>query len=132
MSMTDPMADMLTRIRNAGMAAHAKLDVPSSNLKVAVATVLKDLGYIKNFKTISDNKQGVLRIYLKYDEYQAPIIHEIKRVSTPGRRIYVGKNEIPRVKNGLGASILSTSQGVLDDAAARKAEVGGEVICTVW
>jgi len=132
MSMTDPMADMLTRIRNAGMATHAKLDVPSSNLKVAVATVLKDLGYIKNFKAINDNKQGVLRIYLKYDENQTPLIHEIKRISTPGRRIYVGKNEIPRVKNGLGASILSTSKGVLDDVAARKAEVGGEVICTVW
>lgn len=132
MSMTDPMADMLTRIRNAGMAAHDKLDVPSSNLKVAVATVLKDLGYIKNFKTITDNKQGVLRIYLKYDQNQTPVINEIKRVSTPGRRVYVGKGEIPRVKNGLGASILSTSKGVLDDAAARKAEVGGEVICTVW
>ena len=104
MSMTDPMADMLTRIRNAGMATHAKVDVPSSNLKVAVATVLKDLGYIKNFKSISDNKQGVLRIYLKYDENQTPLIHEIKRVSTPGRRIYVAKDEIPRVKNGLGAS----------------------------
>lgn len=132
MSMTDPMADMLTRIRNAGMAKHAKLDVPSSNLKVAVATVLKDLGYIKNCKLITDNKQGVLRIYLKYDENQTPVIHEIKRVSTPGRRVYVGKNEIPRVKNGLGISILSTSKGVLNDAAARQAEVGGEVICTVW
>lgn len=132
MSMTDPMADMLTRIRNAGMASHAKLDVPSSNLKVAVATVLKDLGYIKNFKVITDSKQGVLRIYLKYDDNQTPVIHEIKRVSTPGRRIYVGKNDIPRVKNGLGASILSTSKGVLDDVAARNAEVGGEVICTVW
>ena len=132
MSMTDPMADMLTRIRNAGMAKHAKLDVPSSNLKVAVATVLKDLGYIKNHKLITDNKQGVLRIYLKYDENQTPVIHEIKRVSTPGRRVYVGKNEIPRVKNGLGISILSTSKGVLNDAAARQAEVGGEVICTVW
>lgn len=132
MSMTDPMADMLTRIRNAGMAKHAKLDVPSSNLKVAVATVLKDLGYIKNFKIISDNKQGVLRIYLKYDENQTPVIHEIKRVSTPGRRIYVGKDEIPRVKNGLGASILSTSKGVLDDVTARRAEVGGEVLCTIW
>jgi len=130
--MTDPMADMLTRIRNAGMAKHAKLDVPSSNLKVAVATVLKDLGYIKNHKLITDNKQGVLRIYLKYDENQTPVIHEIKRVSTPGRRVYVGKNEIPRVKNGLGISILSTSKGVLNDAAARQAEVGGEVICTVW
>jgi len=132
MSMTDPMADMLTRMRNAGMAKHAKLDVPSSNLKVAVATVLKDLGYIKNFKIISDNKQGVLRIYLKYDENQTPVIHEIKRISTPGRRIYVGKDEIPRVKNGLGASILSTSKGVLDDVAARQAEVGGEVLCTIW
>ena len=132
MSMTDPMADLLTRIRNAGIAKHAKLDIPSSNAKVAVASVLKDLGYIKNFKTISDNKQGVLRIYLKYDENGLPVIHEIKRVSTPGRRVYVGKDEIPRVKNGLGASILSTSKGVLDDVTARKSQVGGEVICTVW
>lgn len=132
MSMTDPMADLLTRIRNAGVAKHAKLDIPSSNVKVAVATVLRDLGYIKNLKTITDNKQGVLRIYLKYDDNQLPVIHEIKRVSTPGRRVYVGKDEIPRVKNGLGASILSTSVGVLDDVAARKAQVGGEVICTVW
>ena len=132
MSMTDPMADLLTRIRNAGMAGHAKLDIPSSNVKVAVANVLKDLGYIKNLKTISDNKQGVLRIYLKYDNNQEPVIHEIKRISTPGRRVYVGKDEIPRVKNGLGASILSTSKGVLDDVTARQSQVGGEVICTVW
>ncbi len=132
MSMTDPMADMLTRIRNAGMAGHAKLDMPSSNVKVAVATVLKDLGYIKNAKVISDNKQGTLRINLKYDDSQEPIIHEIKRISTPGRRVYVGKDDIPRVKNGLGASILSTSIGVLDDVSARQAQVGGEVICTVW
>ena len=132
MSMTDPMADLLTRIRNAGMAGHAKLDIPSSNVKVAVANVLKDLGYIKNLKTISDNKQGVLRIYLKYDNNQEPVIHEIKRISTPGRRVYVGKDEIPRIKNGLGASILSTSKGVLDDITARKEQVGGEVICTVW
>ncbi len=132
MSMTDPMADMLTRIRNAGMAGHAKLDMPSSNVKVAVANVLKDLGYLKNCKVITDSKQGILRIYLKYDENQDPIIHEIKRISTPGRRVYVGKDEIPRVKNGLGASILSTSVGVLDDVSARQAQVGGEVVCTVW
>jgi len=132
MSMTDPMADMLTRIRNAGMAGHAKLDMPSSNVKVAVATVLKNLGYIKNSKVISDNKQGILRIYLKYDDNQQPIIHEIKRISTPGRRVYVGTDDIPRVKNGLGASILSTSIGVLDDVSARRAKVGGEVVCTVW
>lgn len=132
MSMTDPMADMLTRIRNAGMASHAKLDVPSSNAKVAVANVLKDLGYIKNLKVINDNKQGILRIYLKYDVNQEPVINEIKRISTPGRRVYVGKNDIQKVKNGLGASILSTSKGVLDDVSARQAQVGGEVICTVW
>jgi small subunit ribosomal protein S8 len=99
--MTDPMADMLTRIRNAGMASHAKLDVPSSNAKVAVANVLKDLGYIKNLKVISDNKQGILRIYLKYDANQLPLIHEIKRVSTPGRRVYVGKDEIQELKTDL-------------------------------
>ena len=132
MSMTDPMADMLTRIRNAGMAGHAKLDMPSSNSKVAVATVLKGLGYIKNIKVITDDKQGILRIYLKYDANQVPVIHEIKRISSPGCRVYVGKDEIPRVKNGLGASILSTSKGVLDDVSARQAQVGGEVICTVW
>ncbi|MEJ2698068.1 MAG: 30S ribosomal protein S8 [Desulfuromonadales bacterium] len=132
MAMTDPIADMLTRIRNAGLAKHQKLDLPSSNLKVAVATVLRDLGYIKNFKTISDNKQGVLRVYLKFDEDNRHVIHEIKRISTPGRRVYVGKDEIPMVKNGLGCAILSTSKGVLADAAAREAEVGGEVLCTVW
>ena len=132
MSMTDPMADMLTRLRNAGQANHAKLDVPSSNLKVAVAGVLKELGYIKNYKVINDNKQGALRIYLRYDQYQQPVIREIQRVSTPGRRVYVGKDDIPRVKNGLGASILSTSKGVMDDVTARQAQVGGEVLCTVW
>ncbi|RLB78489.1 MAG: 30S ribosomal protein S8 [Deltaproteobacteria bacterium] len=132
MSMTDPMADMLTRIRNAGMAGHSKLDMPSSNVKVAVATVLKDLGYLKNCKVISDSKQGILRIFLKYDDNQDPVIHEIKRISTPGRRVYVGKDDIQRVKNGLGASILSTSVGVLDDVSARQAKVGGEIVCTVW
>ncbi|PLX83575.1 MAG: 30S ribosomal protein S8 [Desulfuromonas sp.] len=132
MAMTDPIADMLTRIRNAGMAKHPKMDMPSSNLKVAVATVLKDLGYIKNYKTISDDKQGVLRIYLKFDSDERHVIHEIKRASTPGRRLYVGKDEIPRVKNGLGCAILSTPKGVMDDVSARKAEVGGEVLCTVW
>jgi small subunit ribosomal protein S8 len=132
MGMTDPIADMLTRIRNAGMARHPKLDMPSSNIKEAVANVLKDLGYIKNVKIASDNKQGILRIYLKYDADNKPIINEIQRVSTPGRRVYVGKDEIPQVKNGLGCSILSTSKGVLSDAAARTSDVGGEVICTVW
>jgi small subunit ribosomal protein S8 len=132
MAMTDPIADMLTRIRNAGLAKHQKLDIPSSNLKVALATVLKDLGYIKNFKTVSDDKQGVLRVYLKFDSDNQHVIHEIKRVSTPGRRIYVGKDEIPMVKNGLGCAILSTSKGLLPDAAAREAQLGGEVLCTLW
>jgi small subunit ribosomal protein S8 len=132
MAMTDPIADMLTRIRNAGMAQHPKLDIPSSNVKVAVAEVLKNLGYIKNFKVISDDLQGVLRVYLKYDDNNRNVIHEITRVSKPGRRVYVGHNEIPRVKSGLGAAILSTSQGVMDDVAAREAKVGGEVLCTIW
>jgi small subunit ribosomal protein S8 len=132
MAMTDPIADLLTRIRNAGMAKHPKLDVPASNIKQALVTVLKDLGYIKNFKLTPDNKQGVLRIYLKYDEKSQHVIHEIQRVSTPGRRMYVGKDEIPQVKNGLGCAILSTSQGLMDDAAARQAGVGGELLCTVW
>lgn len=132
MSMTDPIADMLTRIRNAGLAKHQKVDLPSSSLKVAIASVLKDLGYIKNFKTVSDEKQGVLRLYLKFDDENLHVIHEIKRVSTPGRRVYVSKDEIPSVKNGLGCAILSTSKGVLADAAAREAQVGGELLCTIW
>lgn len=132
MAMTDPIADMLTRIRNAGMAQHPKLDIPSSNVKVAVAEVLKNLGYIKNFKVISDDLQGVLRVYLKYDDNNNAVIHEITRVSKPGRRVYVGHDEIPRVKSGLGAAILSTSQGVMDDVAAREKKIGGEVLCTIW
>jgi small subunit ribosomal protein S8 len=132
MAMTDPIADMLTRIRNAGMAQHPKLDIPSSNVKVAVAEVLKNLGYIKNFKVISDDLQGVLRVYLKYDDNNKAVIHEITRVSKPGRRVYVGHDEIPRVKSGLGAAILSTSQGVMDDVAAREKKIGGEVLCTIW
>ena len=132
MAMTDPIADMLTRIRNAGLAKHQKLDLPSSNVKVALATVLKDLGYIKNYKTVTDDKQGVLRIYLKFDDQNCHVIHEITRVSTPGRRVYVGKDDIPQVKSGYGAAILSTSKGVLHDVAAREAQVGGELICTVW
>jgi small subunit ribosomal protein S8 len=132
MGMTDPIADMLTRIRNAGLAKHQKMDMPASNLKTSVLTVLKDLGYIKNFKVITDDKQNMVRVYLKFDEDNCHVIHEIRRVSTPGRRVYVGKDEIPMIKNGLGCAILSTSQGVMDDVAARQAQVGGEVICTVW
>ena len=132
MGMTDPIADMLTRIRNAGMAKLSKMDMPASNINEAIATVLRDQGYIKSLKVTPDNKQGVLRIYLKYDEDNQPVINEIKRVSSPGCRVYVNKGEIPQVKNGLGCAILSTSKGVMPDTEARKAQVGGEVICTVW
>ena len=132
MAMTDPIADLLTRIRNAGMVKHQKVDVPKSNIKLAIVNVLKEQGYIKNFKTISDDKQGVIRIYMKYDEFERPVIHAIDRVSKPGRRVYVANDEIPLIKNGLGVAILSTSRGVLSDSAARKAQVGGELLCTVW
>ncbi len=132
MSMTDPISDMLTRIRNAGMAKHQKLEMPSSKIKVALAAVLKEQGYIKNFKFINDGVQGVLRIYLKYDDKNTHVIHEIKRVSTPGRRMYVGSSDIPKVKNGLGCAIISTSQGLMSDVAARESQIGGELVCTVW
>jgi small subunit ribosomal protein S8 len=132
MSMTDPIADMLTRIRNANMVKHQKVDIPSSTLKVNLATVLKQEGFIKNYKVISDNLQGVLRVYLKYIDEKDPVINEIKRISKPGGRVYVKSEDIPVVKSGLGVAILSTSKGVITDSAARKAGVGGEILCTVW
>lgn len=132
MSMTDPIADMLTRIRNASMARLQKVDIPSSNLKVSLANVLRAEGFIKNYKVIADQKQGVLRVYLKYIDEKDPVISEIKRVSKPGGRIYVKSDEIPSVKNGLGVAIVSTSKGLLADKAAREAGVGGEIVCTVW
>jgi len=132
MSMTDPIADMLTRIRNANMVKLQKVDIPSSNLKVNIATVLKQEGFIKNYKVISDNLQGVLRVYLKYIDEKDPVINEIKRISKPGGRVYKKSEDIPVVKNGLGVAILSTSKGIITDIAARKAGVGGEVICTIW
>ena len=132
MSMTDPIADMLTRIRNGKMAKLQKVDVPSSNMKVSVANVLKAEGFIKNYKVIADQKQGILRIYLKFIDEKEPVINEIKRVSRPGSRRYVKSDEIPSVKNGLGIAILSTSKGILADKAAREAGVGGEILCTIW
>ena len=132
MSMTDPIADMLTRIRNANMVKQQKVDIPSSNLKVNIATVLKQEGFIKNYKVISDNLQGVLRIYLKYIDEKDSVINEIKRISKPGGRVYKKAEEIPVVKNGVGVAILSTSKGIITDNAARKAGIGGEVICTIW
>jgi small subunit ribosomal protein S8 len=132
MSMTDPIADLLTRIRNGNMARLQKVDIPSSTLKVSLANALRNEGFIKNFKLIADQKQGILRIYLKYIDEKDPVINEIKRVSKPGSRRYVKHDEIPNIKNGMGIALLSTSKGVLTDKAAREAGVGGELICTVW
>jgi small subunit ribosomal protein S8 len=132
MSMTDPIADMLTRIRNAIMASYNTVDIPSSRLKVDIAKVLKSEGYIKNFKIISDNKQGIIRIYFRYDENGEFILTGIRRVSKPGCRIYTKGDRIPRVLNGYGINVLSTSKGVMTDRQASKMGIGGEILCSVW
>ena len=132
MVMTDPIADMLTRIRNANNAKHATVTVPSSNIKKAIAGILLEEGYIKNFKYIEDDKQGMLEIELKYGEDESKVISGIKRISKPGLRIYVSKEDVPKVLNGLGIAIISTSKGIMTDKEARKNNVGGEVVCYVW
>ena len=132
MTMTDPIADMLTRIRNALGASHETVDIPSSKLKVSIAKVLKSEGYIKNFKIVSDGRNRHIRIFLKYDEEGSPVIDGIERVSKPSRRIYSGYNEIPMVLKGYGISIVSTSTGIMTDRQARKTRVGGEILCSVW
>jgi small subunit ribosomal protein S8 len=133
MGMTDPTADMLARLRNANKAKHEKVDIPASNLKVHLARILKEEGYIKNYKLVKDGKQGILRIYLKYEgETKKQVIKGIKAISRPGLRRYVPSGKIPYVLRGLGISILSTSRGVLTDREARKLKVGGEVLCSVW
>ncbi len=130
--MTDPIADMLTRIRNANMTKVDKVDIPSSNLKLELARVLKEEGYIKNFKLLKDRRQGIVRVYLKYTAEDARVISGLKRVSKPGNRVYVSANEIPRVMGGLGVAILSTSKGVMADSESRKKNIGGEVLCYIW
>jgi small subunit ribosomal protein S8 len=132
MGMTDPVADMLTRVRNASGAKFAKVDIPSSKLKVQIARIFKDEGYIKNFKVIKDNRQGILRIYLRYDEKNQGVIQWLVRVSRPSRRVYAGNDAIPKILNGLGISVLSTSKGILTDREARKQGVGGEIMCSLW
>ncbi|MCK4487374.1 MAG: 30S ribosomal protein S8 [Desulfobacterales bacterium] len=132
MPVTDPLADMLTRIRNANMAKHSKVDVPASKMKISVAKILKGEGYIKNYKLIKDRKDGILRIYLKYDEFNEGVIVGLKRLSKPGRRIYVKKDSIPLVLNGMGIAVLSTSKGMLADREAKKLNVGGELLCSIW
>lgn len=131
MSMQDPVADLLTRVRNAMMAHQDKVTIPSSKLKVAVAHVLKEEGYVADLAVQADDKQGLLTIKLRYFAGD-PVIEGIKRVSKPSCRVYVGYDKIPRVRSGLGISILSTPKGVMSDKAARAAKVGGEVLCTVW
>jgi small subunit ribosomal protein S8 len=129
---TDPVADMLARIRNGSLAEHEKVDIPSSKLKVRLAEILKEEGFIKNFRLIEDKRQGVLRVYLKYGPGQERVISGLRRVSKPGRRLYVGADRIPSVLGGMGVAILSTPRGVLTDRESRKAKVGGEVLCYVW
>lgn len=130
--MNDPIADFLTRIRNAQTAGHRKVDVPASKLKRAMAKILVDKGYISKFIDIEDGKQGVIRMFLKYDSYGLPVIRDLKRFSKPGLRKYSGASDVPRAQNGLGVVILSTSKGVMTDKEARKLNVGGEVLCTVY
>ena len=132
MSMTDPIAHMLTKIRNAIMAKKTEVEISSSKVKARIAEILKEEGYIHDFELISDNKQGILKLSLKYDNQVGSVIANLYRISKPSRRVYVAKNEIPSVLNGMGIAILSTSKGVITDRAARQAGVGGEVICYVW
>ena len=129
---TDPLADMLTRIRNANIAKHSRVDIPASKMKISVAKILKKEGYIKNYKLIKDPRHGILRIYLKYDEANQGVLVGLKRLSKPGRRVYVKKKDIPFVLNGMGIAVLSTSKGILTDQEARKENVGGEVLCSIW
>ena len=132
MHITDPIADMLTRIRNASNAKHDTVDVPASNMKKSIAQILLDEGYIKNFQLIDNGTQGVIRIALKYNAGKEKVISGLKRVSKPGLRVYAGADELPKVLRGLGIAIVSTSKGVMTDKKAREAHVGGEVLAFVW
>jgi len=132
MTMTDPIADMLTRIRNALRRSHEYVDIPSSKLKISVAKVLKSEGYIRNFRIVSDGIHGYMRIFLRYDEEGVSVVGGLKRVSKPSRRVYFGYDKIPSVLNGYGISIVSTPKGLLTDREARMMCVGGEILCSVW
>ena len=132
MHITDPIADMLTRIRNANNAKHDTVDVPASNMKKAIAQILLEEGYIKNFQLIDDGTQGVIRITLKYNAGNEKVLSGLRRVSKPGLRVYAGADELPRVLRGLGTAIVSTSKGVMTDKKAREAHVGGEVLAFIW
>ncbi len=132
MTMTDPIADMLTRIRNANTVGHATVEIPASKMKKSIAGILADEGYIKGFDVIDDNKQGIIRIHMKYGADKERVISGIKKISKPGLKVYAKSNEVPKVLGGLGIAIISTSNGIISDKEARKLGVGGEVICYVW
>ncbi len=132
MVMTDPIADFLTRIRNGNMVMHETVEVPSSKIKVSLAEIMKDEGYIKDYEYIEDGKQGIIRVYMKYGPNRERVITGLKRISKPGLRVNVQKDEIPKVLGGLGTAVISTSRGVMTDKKARKEGVGGEVICYIW
>ena len=132
MQITDVVADMLTRIRNANSAKHETVEIPASNLKKAIAQILLDEGYIKAYDIIEDGKQGTIKVTLKYGENKQRIIQGLRRVSKPGLRIYAASQDLPKVKNGLGIAIISTSKGIMTDKAARKQNIGGEVLAFVW
>lgn len=132
MTMTDPIADMLTRIRNANMVRHANVEIPASNMKKTIAQILSDEGFIKGYEVTEDDKQGTIKITMKYDENKDRVITGLKRISKPGLRVYAKRNEVPRVLGGLGIAIISTSRGIMSDKQARKEGLGGEVICYVW
>ncbi|NLP37161.1 MAG: 30S ribosomal protein S8 [Firmicutes bacterium] len=132
MTMTDPIADMLTRIRNANMVKHDTVEIPGSKIKLAIADILKNEGFVKDYEYKQDGKQGTIKIFLKYGPNREHVITGLKRISKPGLRVYARKDQLPRVLGGLGIAIISTSQGIMSDKAARKAGVGGEVLCYIW
>ncbi len=132
MTMTDPIADMLTRIRNANVVKHDSVDVPASNMKKTIAEILLNEGFIKSFDVIEDGKQGIIRIQMKYGSSKERVITGLKRISKPGLRVYAKQDDIPKVLGGLGIAVISTSKGVITDKEARKLNVGGEVVCYVW
>ncbi|MBQ0051100.1 MAG: 30S ribosomal protein S8 [Treponema sp.] len=132
MSVSDPIADMLTKVRNAVQARHEKVDVPASKLKLEIVKILKTEGYIKNFKKVQEDGKNIIRIFLKYDDLNNSVIHGVEKISTPGRRVYSGYKDLPRVFNGLGTLIVSTSTGVTTGKKASEKMVGGELICKIW
>ena len=132
MQITDTIADLLTRIRNANSAKHDSVDIPASNMKKAICQILVDEGYVKNFTVVEDGKQGIIKVNLKYGEGKSPVINGLKRVSKPGLRVYSSAEELPRVMKGLGVAIISTSKGIMTDRQARREKLGGEVLAFVW